>query len=308
MRFVTFRHNGQSRLGMQVLRGGEGFVIDLHRACPGLPDEMSAFLRGGDAFMELAREAAERPAAERGALLSERDVELLAPVPRPGKILCVGHNYIGHLAANRTTPPEFPTLFCKPATVVCGPGAPILKPRITDQVDFEAELAVVIGRSARRVPESAAMDCIAGYTAFNDISARDFQNRTSQWMLGKAFDTFGPMGPAIVTRDEIPDPHTLDLALTLNGVERQRSNTRFFLFSIPFLISYLSAVMTLEPGDVIATGTPAKLPGAEPPAYMQPGDVVSMTIEKIGSLANPVAAEPDSGEWRPAETGVSAAP
>jgi acylpyruvate hydrolase len=162
-------------------------------------------------------------------------------------------------------------------------------------VDFEAELAVVIGRLCRKISESAATDCVAGYTIFNDVSARDFQNRTSQWMLGKAFDTFGPMGPAIVTRDEIPDPHALDLALTLNGVERQRSNTRHFIFSIPFLISYISRVMTLEPGDVIATGTPAKLPGAGPKAYMQPGDVVSITIEGIGSLTNPIASDTDAG-------------
>ena len=159
-------------------------------------------------------------------------------------------------------------------------------------MDFEAELAVVIGRGGRCIPEAEAMDHVAGYTIANDVSARDYQKRTSQWMIGKAFDSFCPLGPALVTADEVPDPYTLELVLTLNGAERQRANTADLIFSIAFLISYLSAVMSLEPGDLILTGTPAKLPsGPETPAFMRPGDIVEITIDRLGTLRNPVVAE-----------------
>jgi acylpyruvate hydrolase len=225
-------------------------------------------------------------------LIPGREVTLLAPIPRPGKILCVGHNYRGHIGVGRSEPPEVPNIFCKTANTIIGPADPIALPPLTAQLDYEAELAVIIGRGGRYIPEASAMDHVAGYAAFNDVSARDIQKRTSQWMLGKSFDTFGPLGPALVTTDEIPDPHCLDLELTVNGVPKQRANTRDLIFSVPFLVAYLSAVLTLEPGDVIATGTPAKLPGAaDPQVFLQPGDVVRVTIEKVGSLENPVVAE-----------------
>ncbi len=292
MRLITFEHNGQTRLGAQLTRNAQAYVLDLNRAQPALPDSMLAFLRGGEATLALARQTLAE--AGEAALIPQADVTLLAPVQRPGKIICVGHNYVGHLAGDKTTPPDYPTLFSKPVTTICGPGAPILKPRVTDEVDFEAELAVIIGRAGRYIPEATALDYVAGYAAFNDVSARDYQKRTTQWMIGKAFDTFGPLGPALVTRDEAPDPHTLELTLTLNGVERQRSNTKYFIFSIPYLVAYISTIMTLEPGDVIATGTPAKLPSApDTPPFMRPGDVVTVSIEKIGTLTNMVVAEAD---------------
>jgi 2-keto-4-pentenoate hydratase/2-oxohepta-3-ene-1,7-dioic acid hydratase in catechol pathway len=293
MRLITFSLEGQTRLGAQVMRDGRGFVMDLNRMQPALPSEINAFLAAGEPAQMLAREGL--AAARADDLLAETGVRMLAPVPRPGKIICLGHNYDDHMGRGRTEPPEYPTVFCKTGNTIIGSDAPIVIPPVTAQADFEAELAVVIGRRTRRVPQRNAMASVAGYTIFNDVSARDYQKRTSQWMIGKSFDTFGPMGPALVTADEIPDPHNLDLALTLNGVQRQRTNTRHLIFSIPFLIAYLSAVMTLEPGDVIATGTPAHTEAAPgESAFLKPGDVIRIEIEKIGELTNPVVAEGDA--------------
>ena len=175
---------------------------------------------------------------------------------------------------------------------IIGTGEAIVLPKISAQVDYEAELAVVIGRSARHVLAAQALEYVAGYTIFNDVSARDIQKRSSQWMLGKSFDTFGPLGAALVTPDEIPDPHTLELSLMHNALERQHTNTCHMIFSIPMLIACLSEAMTLEPGDVISTGTPAKING-EPGVsiFMKPGDAITIRIEKIGELINPVVAE-----------------
>jgi acylpyruvate hydrolase len=278
------------RIGVQSARSGRNLLLDLTQASPALPVEMNAFLAAGEPAQVMARRAL-KEAPERD-YFDEADFRLLAPVPHPGKIICLGHNYHDHMGKGRSQPPEFPTFFCKTGNTIIGPGAPVVVPPETGQADFEAELAVVIGRRTRRVSEKEAMACVAGYTIFNDVSARDFQKRTSQWMIGKSFDTFGPMGPVLVTAEEIPDPHRLDLALTLNGVQRQKTNTRRMIFTIPFLIAYLSAVMTLSPGDVIATGTPARTP-APPgaPEFLQPGDVVRITIEGIGELVNPVIAE-----------------
>ncbi len=294
MRLVTFATEGRERIGAQVERSGGRSVLDLNRAQPALPDEMNAFLAAGEPALVMARRALQE--AQDDMFLREADVRLMAPVPHPGKIICLGHNYEDHIGKDRTQPAEFPTFFCKTGNTVTGPGAPIVIPPETAKADFEAELAVVIGRRARRISESDALSCVAGYTIFNDVSARDYQKRTSQWMIGKSFDTFGPMGPALVTADEIPDPHSLDLELTLNGVSRQKTNTGRMIFPIPFLIETLSAVITLEPGDVIATGTPGRTPptpGA--PEFMQPGDLVRIIVEKIGVLENPVVAEAISG-------------
>jgi acylpyruvate hydrolase len=218
-------------------------------------------------------------------------VTLLAPIPRPDKIICIGHNYQGHIGIGKTELPEYPNLFCKTVNTITGHNHPILLPPVTQQVDFEAELMAVIGKRAHLVTEEEAQTCIAGYTIFNDVSARDYQKRTNQWMLGKSFDTFGPMGQALVTPDEIPDPYALDLELTVNGVPQQRVNTKDMIFSVPYLISYISQVMTLEVGDVIATGTPSKLPeaaDAERKRFLQSGDVVEIKIEKLGVLRNTV--------------------
>jgi acylpyruvate hydrolase len=289
MRLVTFSHGGPTRPGVIISRQGQECVLDLP-AQAGLPGDMLALLSGGEAVLSAARQAAASP--DERCLWPLTEVMLLAPVPRPGKIICLGHNYHDHMGQGRTELPEYPTLFCKTANTVIGPQQPIVIPLVTSQVDYEAELAVIMGQRARHVAPAQAFECVAGYTIFNDVSARDYQKRTSQWMQGKSFDTFGPMGPALVTRDEIPNPHQLELALTVNGLEMQRTNTRHMIFTIPTLIAYLSAVMTLEPGDVISTGTPAKTELAKSlPPFIKPGDVVSIHIDGIGELVNPVLAE-----------------
>ncbi|MBI4790595.1 MAG: fumarylacetoacetate hydrolase family protein [Chloroflexi bacterium] len=278
MRLVTFRHRDETHIGALITHDERRAVFDFNAAQPHLPDEMIAFLKLGVL-----------PSVHERYFIPESDVTLLAPVPRPGKIICVGHNYHGHTGA---TPPAYPDIFAKFANVVIGPHQPIVCPRVPVNLDYEGELAVVIGKRARYVPEDRALEYVAGYTIFNDVTARDYQNRTSQWTLGKSFDTFGPMGPVLVTADEIPDPGHLELSLTVNGEERQRSNTCNLIFSIPFLISYLSQAITLEPGDVISTGTPSGTGASlKPPVFMQPGDVVSVRIEKIGELINIVTCD-----------------
>jgi acylpyruvate hydrolase len=283
MRLVTFQHQGQVRLGALV---GDS-ILDLNQANPAIPADIFLLLTARTSVLETAREVL--ASADAATLLPESDVTLLAPLPRPGKILCVGHNYKGHIGIGRTELPDYPNIFCKTANTITGHHHPIVVPRVTQQVDYEAELAVIIGKRGRDIPEIEAMDYVAGYSIFNDVSARDYQKRTSQWLLGKSFDTFGPLGPALVTVDEVPDPHCLDLELRVNGVPKQRANTRDLIFSVPFLVSYLSQIMTLDPGDIIATGTPAKLPeAADPQRFMEPGDVVEITIEKLGTLRNTV--------------------
>ena len=281
MQLVTFVHRGETRLGARV----HDSVLDLNRAQPSLPSEILAFLNAGEAAMTLARETAQR--SDPRFLLPEKAITLLAPIPRPGKIICIGHNYHGHTGAN---PPAYPDVFAKFNNVVLAPNQPIILPRISTQVDYEGELAVVIGTPARRVSKDHAHDFIAGYAIFNDVSARDFQKRQSQWTMGKTFDTFGPLGPALVTRDEIAEVGDLDLSLWVNGELRQQVNTRDLIFSVPFLIAYLSQAMTLEPGDLIATGTPSGTGSSrQPPIFLRAGDVVKISIEKIGVLENPVA-------------------
>lgn len=281
MRLVTFRHDQGQRIGVQL----ESAILDLSRI--GMPSDMKAFLSLGETALAQTHEALASVKEE--WLLLESDMTLLAPVPRPEKILCIGHNYAGHIGIGQTELPEHPNLFCKTMNTIIGHNQPIVIPPVTAQADYEAELMAVIGKRARNVSETEAQACIAGYTIFNDVSARDYQKRTSQWMLGKSFDTFGPLGPALVTPDEVPDPYNLEMELTVNGVPGQRVNTCDMIFSVPYLVSYISQVMTLEVGDVIATGTPSKLPeAAEQKRFLQPGDVIEITIEKLGTLRNTV--------------------
>jgi acylpyruvate hydrolase len=287
MHLVTFVREHTPHLGALVSREGRRAIVDLGRAQPRLPPDMIGFLEAGEA----ARALAERALADASPAIDTADVTLLAPIPRPGKIICIGLNYRDHAAESRVAVPEYPTVFAKYASCVIGPGAAIVIPHVTDQVDYEGELGVVIGRRARNVVETDALSYVAGYLPFNDVSARDYQHRTSQWTIGKTFDTFGPMGPALVTADEIPDPHSLDLRVRIGDEVLQASNTCNLIFSIPELIAYLSAVMTLEPGDVIATGTPGGVGAARtPPRFLQPGEVVQVEIERLGTLANPVVA------------------
>lgn len=287
MKLVTFSDREVTQIGVLIEKDSQSFVFDLARAQPQLPTEMIAFLQAGDAAMTMVRYAVAQ--ADERFLIPPSDVTLLAPLPRPGKIICIGHNYHGHTSA---TLPTHPDIFAKLSNVVIGAHQPIIITRTSNKVDYEGELAVVIGKRCKYVAQAHALDIVAGYTIFNDVTARDFQSRTSQWMLGKSFDTYGPMGPAIVTKDEIPDPGNLELSLTLNGQVMQHSNTNQLIFSIPYLIECITQAITLEPGDIISTGTPSGIGASlKPPVFLKPGDEVRVRIEKIGELINPVVAE-----------------
>ncbi len=288
MRLVTFVHNGAERLGALVARQNQEFVVDLNAADPNIPGDMIAFLKAGHAASRQAQHVIDR--AESGLALSA--LKLKAPVPRPGKIICIGLNYSDHAREANLPIPEYPVVFSKYNNTVIGPGDAIVLPRASQEVDYEAELGFVIGRRGHHIPEHEALSYVAGYLAVNDVSARDFQRRTSQWTIGKVFDTFAPMGPALVTADEVPDPHQLAIRLTLDGEVMQDSSTSNLIFNIPQLVASLSEVMTLEAGDVVSTGTPPGVGMArKPPRYMRAGEVVSIHIERVGTLTNPVVAE-----------------
>jgi 2-keto-4-pentenoate hydratase/2-oxohepta-3-ene-1,7-dioic acid hydratase in catechol pathway len=214
-------------------------------------------------------------------------------VPDPEKVMCIGLNYADHAAESGAAIPSEPVVFNKFPTAVCAPDAPIVLPRLSSQVDYEAELVVVIGRQGRHIPREQAYTYVAGYTCGHDVSARDWQlaKPGGQWLLGKAFDTFAPFGPELVTADEI-NPGVLDICLRLNGQTMQRSNTRQLIFPVDHLVSYISGICTLKPGDVIFTGTPPGVGFArKPPVFLKPGDTVEVEIEKIGVLRNAVVAE-----------------
>ena len=288
MKLVTFVHNNRTRLG--ALTASENEVIDLNLANSAIPDAMIPFLEAGKAALALAQQIVKSAPAT--AIIQRSAVKLKAPIPRPGKIICIGLNYRDHAGETGQTVPTYPTVFAKFNNVVIGPGEPIIIPKLTDQVDYEAELGFVIGKTARHVPLEQALDYVAGYVPFHDVSARDYQNRTSQWTLGKTFETFGPMGPALVTADEIPDPQTLDISLSIGGEVLQKSNTRELVFTVQQLLSILSGIMTLEPGDLVSTGTPSGVGAARnPKRWLRPGETVKIEIAKLGTLSNPVIAE-----------------
>jgi acylpyruvate hydrolase len=228
--------------------------------------------------------------APKGLLMPLASARLRAPVLRPGKITCLGLNYADHAREQGIEPPTQPIYFLKSGNTICGPHDPIVLPPNSSQVDYEAEFAVVIGKTGRRIPEDKALDYVAGYTILHDVSARDMQFGDKQWYRGKSCDTFAPTGPWIVTAEEISDPHNLRISLTLNGETMQDSNTSNLIFKIPYLISYLSQSVTWEAGDLISTGTP---PGVgvfrKPPVFLKAGDTVSITVEGIGTLTNAVA-------------------
>ena len=249
-----------------------------------------SFIAAGDQARGRTEAALETASAN--DLLPLSAVELLAPVPRPPKILCVGLNYRDHAVESKMQLPSVPTIFAKFPTAVIGPGAPIELPAFTDQIDYEAEFAVVIGRGGKRIARNRWREHVFGYTIFNDVSARDIQLATSQWTLGKSLDTFAPMGPYIVSADEIEDPHRLDIRLSIGGETLQHSNTRELIFGVPELIEYISQIVPLEAGDIISTGTPAGVGlGRTPPRWLRAGEEVEIEIEKIGVLRNPVASE-----------------
>jgi 2-keto-4-pentenoate hydratase/2-oxohepta-3-ene-1,7-dioic acid hydratase in catechol pathway len=270
MRLVTFRH------GSAVPEAG--ILVD--DKVLGLGIDMLSVIASG------------KPVAPAQPFYDLSKVELMAPIPRPPKLICVGLNYRDHAAETKMEIPKVPTIFSKFSNIVIGPGAPIVLPKASDRCDYEAEFAFIIGPGGRHIAASNAMAHVFGYTLINDVTARDFQMATSQWLIGKSFDTFAPMGPWIVTADEIADPHVLDISLEIGGEVLQQSNTREMIFKIPELIAHLSTVVTLEPGDVVSTGTPAGVGFVrKPPRYLKPGDQVNVRVQGIGALSNPVEAE-----------------
>lgn len=225
----------------------------------------------------------------RGSIRNAEAVRLMAPVPRPGKVIAIGLNYRDHAAESNMPIPARPVVFSKFTTAVIGPDEPVVLPPSSGQVDYEAELAVVIGKRAKQVHRENAYDYVLGYTNFNDVSARDFQFSDGQWQRGKSCDTFAPMGTYIATTDEVPDPHRLSIKLRLNGRTMQDSNTDQLIFGVPELIEFLSETITLEPGDVIATGTPPGVGFArKPPVFLKQGDVMEVEIDRLGILTNVV--------------------
>lgn len=216
-------------------------------------------------------------------------VELGPPVPDPDKIICLGLNYREHAEEFHMDVATVPPLFAKFRNALCGPTSPIVMPRVSAQIDYEGELVVVIGRSCKEVSEREALICVAGYTIMNDVSARDLQMQSSQWTAGKVLDTFAPMGPGIVPVSDIPDPQTLQILTRVNGVTLQQGNTRDMIFSVAQTIAFLSSLMTLQPGDLIATGTPSGVGfKRQPPVFLKAGDIVEVEIERIGMIRNPV--------------------
>ena len=264
------------------------------------PSNPLAWFDLDERWLRTARDAAGRierdpsaltEAREKGWLVPRQDAYWFAPVPRPGKIVCVGLNYRDHAEESGLAVPKTPVIFSKFSSCVVAPGEPVVVPTTSEKVDYEAELAIVVGRHAKHVSADGAYDYVLGYTAFNDVTARDFQFGDGQWQRGKSCDTFAPMGQTIVTTDEIPDPHTLRITMKVNGTVMQDSNTNQLIFRVPELIEFISKSITLEPGDVIATGTPAGVGFArKPPVFLKPGDTMDVEIERIGGLGNPIAA------------------
>jgi 2-keto-4-pentenoate hydratase/2-oxohepta-3-ene-1,7-dioic acid hydratase in catechol pathway len=302
MRLATFRDDAGVRLGIER----DGQLIDLTPAATltgvelpaGATTDMLALVAGGaDTLSQIAALAEIAPA---GTLLAVDDVEALAPIPRPRKnVFCVGRNYAEHAAESlravgrEVKLPSAPNIFTKAVTAVSGPNADIpYDPSVSTQLDWEVELGVVIGRGGRHIAREDALAHVFGYTVINDISARDIQNRPGmQWFLGKSLDGSCPMGPVIVTADEVLDPQALTLRLTVNGAVKQEDTTAHMLFDVAAILAEISRFLTLEPGDIIATGTPAGVGFARtPPEFLHPGDMMETTVEGIGKLRNRIVA------------------
>jgi 2-keto-4-pentenoate hydratase/2-oxohepta-3-ene-1,7-dioic acid hydratase in catechol pathway len=316
MRLLTFEIAGKRRLGAEW----NGQVVDLQNAaavleaskygaaavadlCERFPSCMLGYLKGGSATRAIANEALgfvqQLPAdivtdlsGNSAVLYSESQIKRCAPVPRPGKIICIGLNYRDHAIESNMPIPQEPVLFPKYSNTVIGPGDTIVLPPDSESPDYEAELVFIICKEAHNVSEADALTYVAGYTCGHDVSARDYQIKRGggQWMAGKTWDTFAPMGPVMVTSDELTDPHNLPIRCILNGETMQDSNTCQFIFNIPQAIAYLSRMITLEPGDCIFTGTPPGVGFArKPPVFLKDGDVTEIQIDGIGSLKNTVS-------------------
>ncbi|WP_226527351.1 fumarylacetoacetate hydrolase family protein [Metabacillus niabensis] len=307
MKLVMFTKDGISRLGAIENEN----VIDLNAAYRSLldsegklraekiaeafvPGEMTEFLQGGLESIEEAKKAVAYAVNHdevkgRKLVFSVSDVKIEAPVPAPGKMICVGHNYREHILEMKRELPPHPVVFAKFANTIVGPQDDIPFHPISEQLDYEAEFAFVIGQRARNVSQDEALKYVAGYTIVNDVTYRDLQRRTLQWLQGKAVDGSAPMGPWLITTDELTDPSGLEIVLTVNGEERQRSNTANLVFSVPYLVEFLSNIMTLEPGDIILTGTPGGVGVArDPQVFLKDGDVVRIEVDQVGVLENKV--------------------
>jgi 2-keto-4-pentenoate hydratase/2-oxohepta-3-ene-1,7-dioic acid hydratase in catechol pathway len=303
MRIITYESKASSKSGTEPRTGAliaDGqYALDF-RAALGTeaPSDVLAWCDLDGQWLpkavalceEVERDSARRDAlTEKGAITPISDVRLVAPIPRPGKMVCVGLNYREHAAEGNRPAPSSPILFSKFTTAVTAPDGDVILPPASSKVDYEAELAVIIGRKAKGVSRERALDYVMGYMNFNDVSARDFQFGDGQFQRGKSCDTFAPMGPFIVTADEIPDPQRLSISFRLNGETMQNSNTSEMIFSVVDLIAFIAETITLEPGDVIATGTPSGVGFARtPPVFLKPGDLMEVEVEGLGILSNRV--------------------
>ena len=279
MKFVTFLGaDGSPRSGVLA----DHFVFDLSQRFPSVLSLIQA--------AEGALSEAQRVIAS-GKPVPEDEVRLVAPLPNPPRIFCVGLNYRDHAVESKMEIPKVPTIFLKLTSALIGPDAAIELPSISSQPDYEAEFACVIGKGGSRISRDDWQEHIFGYTILNDVSARDIQLATTQWTLGKSFDTFAPLGPSITTKDEIVDPHALDVKLSIDGEVLQHSNTRELIFKLPDLIAYISSITPLLPGDIISTGTPAGVGlGRKPQRWLRAGETITIEISGLGALVNPVAA------------------
>jgi len=287
MRLATIETWAGPRAALQV---DDGFV-DIHATEANLPGNLRQILEAGTDVINAIADLAHRPKTVK--VLADQ-VKFHAPIVDPRKIICVGLNYKDHAAESGSPIPKEPILFSKYATALIGHGETIVLPKVSQEVDYEAELVIVVGKKGRHLTPHNAMEHVAGYTVGHDVSARDWQLRKDgkQWMIGKTFDTFAPMGPVLVTKDEVQDPLNLPICLRLNNQVMQNSNTRQMIFGVTELLVYLSQVFTLEPGDLIFTGTPPGVGMArKPPVYLKDGDVVEVEIEGLGLLRNPVRQE-----------------
>jgi 2-keto-4-pentenoate hydratase/2-oxohepta-3-ene-1,7-dioic acid hydratase in catechol pathway len=278
MKLVTFEQGGRGERPGLIVDGG---IVDL--SAEGFRDAI--------AFMS-APASVQADVAKKKSSIAMDDVKLKAPVPVPPRIFGIGVNYAEHAAESKVETQKVPTVFIVLSSAVVGPGDDVILPKASSMVDYEAELAVVIGKPGYQIPASRAMDHVFGYTIMNDVSARDVQRATTQWSLGKSFPTFAPMGPWVVSKDEVPEPHTLGISLTIGSEKLQDSNTSLLIFKIPALIEYIAGVTPLQVGDIISTGTPAGVGmGRNPQRWLKPGEEMVIRIDKIGELRNKLVAE-----------------